>query len=175
MVASAVSASMEPWLRLDRADTADARELLGRCCGSTSWVEGMLARRPFCSRDALLATARDIWLNLDRSDWLEAFSHHPKIGDRAALRQRLAATRHLSAREQAGAESASEATFAALAEANEEYEKKFGYIFIVCATGRSADEMLGMLRARLMNDPEREIRIAADEQAEITALRLLSL
>lgn len=166
---------MEPWLRLDRADVNEARELLGRCCGSTSWVEAMLARRPFRSREALSVTARDIWLRLDRSDWLEAFSHHPKIGDRAALRQRFAATRHLSAKEQAGVDSASESTFTALAEANEEYEKKFGYIFIICATGRSADEMLGILRARLRNDPEREMRIAAEEQAKITELRLLSL
>lgn len=165
---------MEPWLRLDLADVNDARGLLGRCCGSTSWVERMLAGRPFRSREALLATARDIWFGLDRSDWLEAFTHHPKIGDRNDLRRRFASTGHLSDKEQAGLAGAREETLAALAEANRAYEERFGYIFIVCAAGRSADEMLAVLHERLQNDPETEIRIAAEEQAKITELRLLT-
>jgi 2-oxo-4-hydroxy-4-carboxy-5-ureidoimidazoline decarboxylase len=165
---------MEPPLRLDTADVNEARALLQRCCGSTSWVEAMLARRPFGTRDILLADARDVWFTLDPADWLEAFNHHPKIGDRGALRARFAATRHLSEKEQAGVDSASDDTLNALAEANAEYEKKFGYIFIVCASGKTAGEMLEMLRERLNNDPDAEIRIAAEEQAKITELRLLN-
>jgi 2-oxo-4-hydroxy-4-carboxy-5-ureidoimidazoline decarboxylase len=168
---------MEPWLRIDRAEIDEARRLLSTCCGSTRWVDRMLARRPFGTLDLLLAAARDVWFGLDRPDWLEAFSHHPKIGDRAALRERFAATHHLdlAEKEQSSVTGASEETLSALAEANADYEEKFGYIFIVCATGRSADEMLAMLRDRLRNDPEPEIRIAAQEQAKITELRLLKL
>jgi 2-oxo-4-hydroxy-4-carboxy-5-ureidoimidazoline decarboxylase len=165
---------MEPPPRLDGADADEARGMLERCCGSKAWVEGMLARRPFGTRERVLAAAREVWFSLHRSDWLEAFSHHPKIGDRGALRARFAATRHLSEKEQAGVENASEDTLDALAEANTEYEKKFGYIFIVCATGKSAGEMLRMLRVRLKNALDVEIRIAAGEQAKITELRLLN-
>jgi 2-oxo-4-hydroxy-4-carboxy-5-ureidoimidazoline decarboxylase len=166
---------MESWHRLDRASARDAGELLRTCCGSTRWVERMLARRPFGSPEGLLAAARDEWFALAPADWREAFSQHPKIGDRQTLRRRFAATRHLAEKEQAGVNAASEETLAALADGNQAYEAKFGYIFIVCAAGRSADEMLAMLRARLANDPSAEIRIAAEEQARITELRLVRL
>lgn len=135
----------------------------------------MIARRPFGSRDALLAAAREEWFALSPDDWREAFSHHPKIGDREALRARFPATRHLSEREQAGVSGASDDVLEALAEGNLAYEQKFGHIFIVCATGRSAEEMLAALRARLVNDVDTEIRLAAGEQAKITALRLEQL
>ncbi len=157
---------------LDAATIDDARRSLQACCGSPRWVERMLGRRPFGSREALVAAAREEWFALSPADWREAFAHHPKIGDRDALRARFAATRHLAAREQSGVDDATDATLQALAEANREYEERFGYIFIVCASGRSADEMLEMLRSRLHNDPGREILIAAGEQAKITALRL---
>jgi 2-oxo-4-hydroxy-4-carboxy-5-ureidoimidazoline decarboxylase len=166
---------MEPWLRLDRVEIDEARALLRTCCGSSAWVEGMLLRRPYRTREGLLAAARQVWFGLDRSHWLEAFSHHPKIGDRDALRGRFAATRHLSEKEQAGVAAAREETLDALARANEEYDAKFGYIFIVCATGRSAEEMLAMLQERLQNEPEAEIQIAAEEQAKISELRLMNL
>src|SRR5829696_7853445 len=104
MAASAVSACMEPWHRLDLAAADEARELLRRCCGAAAWVERMMGRRPFGSRAALLAAARDEWFALGRADWLEAFGHHPKIGDHESLRQRLATTAHLSEREQSGVE-----------------------------------------------------------------------
>ncbi len=132
----------------------------------------MLVRRPFGSRDALLACARAEWGALDDRDRREAFTHHPKIGDREALRQRFPSTHALSAREQAGVDGAPDAVLDALAEANRRYEERFGYIFIVCASGLSAGEMLAMLNARLDNDPGHEIQIAAGEQAKITALRL---
>ena len=166
---------MESPLTLDRVDGTEARRLLTTCCGSTRWVERMLERRPFGSRERLLESAREVWFALDRSDWLEAFSHHPKIGDRTALRQRFAATGHLSEKEQAGVNTASDETLNALAEANKQYQRTFGYIFIVCATGLNAEEMLRRLRRRLRNEPDAEIRIAAEEQAKITELRLSNL
>ena len=163
---------MESWQRLDLAAPDEARDLLRSCCGASAWVERMMARRPFASHDALMATARDEWFGLQRPDWLEAFGHHPKIGDRDSLRQRFARTAHLSEREQAGVDGASEDVLEALAAGNREYERRFGYIFIVCASGKSADGMLRLLRQRLPNPPDVEIRIAAEEQAKITALRL---
>jgi 2-oxo-4-hydroxy-4-carboxy-5-ureidoimidazoline decarboxylase len=166
---------MEPWQQLDDASEAEARQRLSRCCGSRLWVDRMIARRPFGSGDGLLQAARDVWFALDPADWLEAFSHHPKIGDRDALRARFASTRALSEREQSGVAGAREEVLAALAEGNAAYERRFGYIFIVCATGKSADEMLGLLRGRLDNDPPRELQIAAAEQAKITELRLTRL
>jgi 2-oxo-4-hydroxy-4-carboxy-5-ureidoimidazoline decarboxylase len=166
---------MEPWRRLDLAAPDEARGLLRTCCGSARWVERMTARRPFGGREALLAAARDEWFALTPADWREAFDHHPRIGDRDALRRRFAAPRRLSENEQAGVDGAPEEVLTALAEGNRAYEDRFGYIFIVCATGRSAGEMLALLRARIANDPDTEIRIAAEEQARITELRLLGI
>ena len=134
-----------------------------------------MARRPFGDDAALMSAARDEWFRLTPADWLEAFSHHPKIGGRDALRARFANTRYLSAREQQGVDGADEAVLAELADLNDVYQRRFGYIFIVCATGKSAAEMLGLLHARIPNDPAVEIGIAADEQARITALRLRAL
>jgi 2-oxo-4-hydroxy-4-carboxy-5-ureidoimidazoline decarboxylase len=166
---------MEPWERLDSASPEEARRLLTTCCGSSAWVDRMLRRCPFGSADALLAAALEAWLDLTLTDWLEAFSHHPKIGDRASLARRFAATAHLSSHEQRGVADASAETLEDLAAANRTYEEKFGYIFIVCATGKSAGEMLALLRARLLNDPATEIRVAAEEQGKITQLRLQRL
>ena len=163
---------MEPWRGFDLASLAEARTRLTRACGSTRWVERMLARRPFGSRAALLTAARDEWCRLDASDWREAFSTHPTIGDRAPLQARVAATHDLSEKEQAGVSGAAPAVLDALADGNRAYEEKFGHIFIVCATGKSAEEMLALLRVRLSHDPEIELRIAAEEQARITAIRL---
>jgi 2-oxo-4-hydroxy-4-carboxy-5-ureidoimidazoline decarboxylase len=160
---------MEPWRTSNKAD---ARQWLSSSCGSTRWVERMLARLPFASLANALTAARDEWFALTPDDWREAFQHHPKIGDREALRHRFPATHHLSEREQAGVGSASDDVLDELARLNRDYERRFGYIFIVCATGKSAEEMLGMLRERLGNDPSREIVIAAEEQARITRLRL---
>ena len=166
---------MEPWRRLDLASADEARRLLATCCGSRRWVDRMLARRPFGSRVDLLTAARDEWNVLESADWREAFAHHPKIGDRDALAARFPATHELSAREQAGIAGATAAVLDALAEGNRRYEEKFGYVFIVCATGKSANEMLALLEARLPNDEATELRIAAAEQAKITELRLQKL
>ena len=132
----------------------------------------MLGRRPFAGQDAALAAARDEWFRLSPDDWRDAFSHHPKIGDGESLRARFPLTHQLSAHEQSGVAGAGNALLDAPADRNGRYQQKFGYIFIVCATGKPADEMLALLEARLQNDPEAEIRIAAEEQARITAIRL---
>jgi 2-oxo-4-hydroxy-4-carboxy-5-ureidoimidazoline decarboxylase len=166
---------MEPWVRLDEASAGEARELLRTCCGAARWADAMLARRPFRDRQTLVAAARDVWFALDADDWLEAFRQHPKIGDRESLRRRFGTSGDLSEHEQGGVNGASERVLAALAEGNRQYEAKFGFIFIVCATGRTADEMLALLRERLPNDYHTELRNAADEQARITELRLLGL
>jgi 2-oxo-4-hydroxy-4-carboxy-5-ureidoimidazoline decarboxylase len=146
--------------------------MLRRACGSTRWVAAMLARRPFGSEAALLSAARQAWFALDEADWLEAFSHHPKIGDRAALAARFPATHDLSAKEQSGVAAGNARVLDELAVANDEYLARFGFIFIVCATGKTAGEMLALLRARLPNDRATELQNAAAEQAKITALRL---
>jgi 2-oxo-4-hydroxy-4-carboxy-5-ureidoimidazoline decarboxylase len=166
---------MEPPPRIDDASPDVARALLQACCGSTRWVERMVALRPFGATDILLSAARREWFTLTPEDWKEAFTHHPKIGDRETLRARFPATHHLSEREQAGMAAASDRIIEALAQGNAAYERRFGYIFVVCATGKSAEEMLELLTARLQNDPGSEVRIAAEEQAKITELRLKQL
>lgn len=166
---------MDSWRRLDEAPADEARRLLTACCGSSRWVDRMMRRRPYGSREALDEVARDEWLALGPDDWREAFAHHPQIGDREALRTRFAATRRLSEREQSGVADASDAVLDALAAGNRAYEDRFGFIFIICATGKSAGEMLARLRERLANDPAQELLIAAGEQAKITALRLAAL
>ena len=163
---------MERWQEIDKAAPADALATLAACCGSSRWVGRMLARRPFGSREALLEAARDDWWALSPDDWLEAFSHHPRIGDRASLAARFPATHHLSAREQAAVGDVTADVLTALEDANQAYVDRFGFIFIVCATGKTANEMLELLRARLPNERDTELRIAAEEQAKITELRL---
>lgn len=146
--------------------------MLLRACGSTRWVDRMMARRPFGNDAKLLFAARNEWFGLTEADWLEAFSHHPKIGDRAALAERFPETHDLSAKEQSAVSGADGKILAALAEANDAYQERFGFVFIVCATGKTAEEMLQLLRERLPNDRAAELRVAAEEQAKITALRL---
>ena len=158
--------------QLNHLPTQDAWAAFERCCGASAWVEHMCAQRPFRSTDALNAAAESGFALLGPDDWREAFAHHPRIGDVAALRERFASTAGWAGEEQRGASTASDATLAALAEGNRAYEERFGYIFIVCATGRTAAEMLALLRQRLPNDPERELEIAAGEQARITHLRI---
>lgn len=163
---------------LDAMDEAQARAALTRCCGASRWVEGMLARRPFGDDATLHRAADEVWATMSRQDILEAFSHHPRIGaDIEALRAKFAGKGDLqwSSGEQAGVSEADEATLEGLRDGNVAYEERFGFLFIVCATGKSADEMLALLRARLANDPEDELRIAAAEQAKITHLRLEKL
>jgi 2-oxo-4-hydroxy-4-carboxy-5-ureidoimidazoline decarboxylase len=163
---------MDTWQTIDRLSRAEATLRLRAACGASRWVDRMLDLRPFGSREALLSTARNVWFDLTEDDWREAFAHHPQIGDRESLARRFPETHHLSEHEQSGIGGAPEDVLAALSESNQQYLDRFGYIFIVCAAGLSATEMLARLRARLHNDPATEIRLAADEHAKIMERRL---
>lgn len=159
--------------RLSAVAPEAAAETLRRCCGSERWVKGMVAARPFTSRAHLFGAAESVWWHLDEADWREAFTHHPRIGaDVAALREKFAATAEWSAGEQAAVSEASEETLKDLARGNRAYEERFGFLFIVCATGQSAEQMLAALERRMPNPPANEVRIAAGEQAKITRIRL---
>ena len=158
---------------LNRLTWAEAKTELTRCCATSAWVEGMLRHRPFGSRAAVEAVADWLWWRLERSDWLEAFAGHPKIGgDVAQLRAKFQSTATWSADEQKHVKEADKTTLERLAEANRTYEARFGYIFIVCATGKTAGEMLDLLEHRLNNAPGEELLIAAEQQRQITRLRL---
>jgi len=143
-----------------------------RCCGAHHWATWINAQRPFASVDCVLRAAAEGEASLTRSDWLEAFAAHPRIGDTDNLRRKFATTAEWNHSEQAGVAGAADDVIQDLADGNRDYEDRFGYLFIVCATGKSAAEMRSILRARLSNDPETELRIAAAEQAKITRLRL---
>ena len=160
---------------LDAMPELQAASLLAECCGSSRWVSWMLARRPFGSRAAVFSAADEIWRSLDANDWREAFSHHPRIGERHNAVPQSERGGAWAAGEQSAVGRADDETRAALAAANGDYERRFGYIYIVCATGKSAGEMLALARERLRNDPEAELRIAAEEQGKITRLRLEKL
>jgi 2-oxo-4-hydroxy-4-carboxy-5-ureidoimidazoline decarboxylase len=161
---------------LNRFDDNALRGALAKCCACTAWVEGMVRSRPFPDDDAaIMQAAENNWSILQPDDWREAFAAHPKIGDIDGLRAKFANTEQWAGKEQSGVAGASEATLKRLAQLNNEYEQKFGYIFIICATGKSGDEMLAALEARLPNDPSTEIQLAAAEQLKITKLRLEKL
>lgn len=159
--------------RLNALPDPEAREALLACCGSTAWTEEMLARRPFADDADLLERAGRVWWALEPEDWREAFSRHPRIGERKVD----ASTRSgaWSRAEQAGVAEAPDQVHAALEEENRRYERLFGHVFLIRAAGRSAEEMLAELRRRLRNDPETELREAAREQLEIAKLRLRRL
>ena len=156
------------------SSTAARTELL-KCCGSTRWAATLTEHRPFASLDQLLAQADDVWWALDQGDWLEAFRSHPKIGEKKAAASVTAQSQQWSAEEQQGVARTGQETMGKLARLNRVYEEKFGFIFIVCATGKSTDEILALLETRLGNEPAAELRSAAAEQAKITDLRLRKL
>jgi 2-oxo-4-hydroxy-4-carboxy-5-ureidoimidazoline decarboxylase len=153
----------------------EAAPMLEACCGSTAWVNGMIVRRPFLTLFLLLEESEHLWWSLNPDDWREAFDHHPRIGETAAAVAQRTTARDWSASEQRGATDAEPDVKRALADGNREYERRFGHIYLVCATGKNADEMLAILRTRLNNDPATELRVAAGEQAKITRLRLLKM
>jgi len=166
----------EPEPSLNALSRAAATEALARCCGARRWVQGMLARLPFASHTAMYAAAVEIWAQLGPDDYREAFGHHPEIGSNLEeLRKKFAKTADWSRAEQSAALGASEATLLALRDGNRAYRERFGFSFIVCATGKSAEEMLALLQARLKHEPDLELAIAAAEQAKITHLRLEKL
>ena len=145
---------------------------LRSCCGSSRWVSQMLAHRPFQSRDRLRELAESLWRSLGPEDWKEAFRCHPRIGERTAARAQPGAGDRWSAEEQSGMAAADAAVRQELARVNEEYERRFGYPYVVCATGKPAGELLQIARERLGHDPAVEPGLAAEEQLKITLLRL---
>lgn len=145
------------------------------CCGSRRWAEIMELSRPFGSEEELFARADEIWGSLDNAEWLEAFAAHPKIGGRKAEGKQQRRSAEWSKGEQAAVGNAEEAVLEQLSEANGLYQDKFGFIFIICATGKSGDEVLSACRSRMENRPGKEIMVAAEEQRKITAIRLRKL
>jgi 2-oxo-4-hydroxy-4-carboxy-5-ureidoimidazoline decarboxylase len=159
----------------DHLDTDKKRALLQKCCGSSAWVNKMLEAFPANDLIDLLEDADDKWDECKPADWMEAFKQHPVIGDAQSTKEKFSSTAEWVSEEQSGINETSEDVLKALAEGNKEYLQKFGYIFIVYATGKSAKEMLALLRDRLKNTPEDEIKIAAAEQIRITKKRLEKL
>jgi 2-oxo-4-hydroxy-4-carboxy-5-ureidoimidazoline decarboxylase len=153
----------------------ELRSALTKCCGSSKWVERMMPFVPAEDMVELFEDADQQWWSCDESDWKEAFAHHPRIGDLNSLREKFASTADWAGSEQSGVNNAQEEILKALSEGNKRYQEKFGYIFIVCATGKSAEEILGLLQLRLNHDPEEEMQIAAEEQSKITKLRIEKL
>jgi len=148
---------------------------LTKCCGSTNWVAEMIRSGPYETEESLLRNAEKVWFYCFENDWLEAFEHHPKIGDTASLEEKFTTTKDWAGEEQQGVQVASREALEKLVELNKAYEEKFGFIFIVCATGKSVEEMLALLEERMKNDYEHELQIAMGEQHKITLLRLKKL
>jgi OHCU decarboxylase len=161
--------------RLNEMSDDDATASFLTCCGSPVWARQMNRLRPFISEAELLEAADRVWWSLNAEDWLEAFRAHPRIGERTAQTPQDERAAAWSAQEQSGATRAADDVAAALAEGNRAYEQRFGHIFIVSAAGKSASEMLEILRERLANERPAELPIAAGEQARITRLRLEKL
>jgi allantoicase len=157
---------------LNVMDEPELRAVLANYLAAPAWIDRMVASRPFAGPGDVFAASDTAAGSLRREDWLEAFRHHPRIGERTAERQQSAAASDWSAAEQSAVQDGAAADLAALAEGNREYERRFGHVFIVCATGRSARDMLADLRLRMRNDPAAELDAAAAEQRTITRLRL---
>lgn len=158
-------------IEFNQLEPSKKKALLTQCCGSSAWVEKMMNMPSVENLSNFFTCAEDVWYACKEEDWKEAFLHHPKIGDIDALRKKFSSDQ-FAGTEQGSVSQASEATLQHLAEGNTVYEAKFGYIFIVCATGKSAGEMLDLLTRRLQNLPHEEIKIAMEEQNKITKLRL---
>jgi 2-oxo-4-hydroxy-4-carboxy-5-ureidoimidazoline decarboxylase len=161
--------------QLNKLSFEQLKEELFKCCGSTKWAQSLADKSPFASVGDLKQQSDSIWNQCNDTDWKEAFTHHPKIGDVKLLEEKFASTKQWASGEQSGVNTATREILQSLADGNLEYENKFGYIFIVCATGKAASEMLHLLTERLKNNPDQEILIAKEEQNKITHLRLHKL
>jgi 2-oxo-4-hydroxy-4-carboxy-5-ureidoimidazoline decarboxylase len=157
---------------LNRLPTDDASHTFMQCCTSSTWVNKMVAARPFINAQEVKQAADNAWIGLSVSDYLEAFEGHPKIGDVSSLRAKYANTKELAGNEQGLVKEANDAVLEVLSQGNSDYEEKFGFIFIVCATGKSAKEMSDLLQARLPNNKAQELLNAAEEQRKIFQLRI---
>lgn len=157
---------------LNSAPERSAYDALALCCVSEAWISGMLGARPFPDHASLKRSADLVWAQLGEADFLEAFEGHPRIGDVDSLKQKYAASGTLAAREQSGVAQASDSVIERLAAGNARYEKTFGFMFIVCASGKTAQQMSELLERRLGNTREQELNNAAEEQRKILQLRL---
>jgi 2-oxo-4-hydroxy-4-carboxy-5-ureidoimidazoline decarboxylase len=164
-----MSGVLERW---NAVSAEDAVKEIQPCCGSKAWAGEMAARRPFPDVTTLLAASDETWSNLSAEHWMEAFRSHPRIGESRAVQSAPTQSATWSTQEQKNVGAADDAVKAALAEANREYEQRFRHIFIVCATGKSAPEILEILRSRLHNDDAAELQEAAEQQRQITRIRL---
>ena len=158
--------------RWNLLSTDDAISMILPCCGSRAWARDVVGRRPLADEDALLAASNETWRSLEPSDWMEAFQSHPRIGESRAPQSPPAQSVTWSAQEQQQVSDADAAVKAALADANRQYDQRFNRTFIVCATGKSAQEILGILLRRLNNNTETELQEAAEQQRQITEIRL---
>ena len=167
--------SAETLERLNRLSRTQFSKLLLDCCGSRNWAAQMTDGRPYPTEAALYADAERVWSSLSQKDWLEAFHRHPPIGGKRAGAKQSSAASRWSAKEQSAAQKASPEVLSALAAANRAYAEKFGFVFLICATGKTSEEILQSLQQRMSNDLETEIRIAVEEQSKIMRLRLEKL
>lgn len=164
-----MNAVLERW---NRHDAFTAESEIMPCCGSRAWAQELASLRPFGDPESLLAVSDQVWSQLDIADWDEAFASHPRIGERKAPVTASAQSAQWSSREQSRAATANDDIQEGLKRANAAYEARFGRIYIVCATGKSAEEMLAILEKRLKNDDTAELREAVEQQRQITQLRL---
>lgn len=155
----------------NRAAEKEALEAMMSCCGARRWAEAMTALRPMESIAALSKAADRVWSTMQEADWLEAFARHPRIGQRNAAHTTMQSAQW-SRQEQAGSALATEKVLTELTELNALYEERFGFTYIVCATGKTADEMLLILKTRVNSDRDSELHEAAEQQRQIMQLRL---
>jgi len=160
---------------LNQLPDKQAELAFSQCCTSMQWIKKMIAAKPFKNHKQLGEVANTIWSTLSENDYLQAFNGHPKIGDVNSLKEKFANTKALASGEQSSVSEATKSLLSKLAEANKIYLDKFGFIFIVCATGKSAEEMLELLQQRLVNDRQTELKNAAEEQRKIFQIRLNKL
>ena len=159
-------------MHLNTMDISCAKDWFMQTCTASAWCELMTLSRPYASLDQVIETGSEHWQKMRTSDFIEAFEGHPMIGDIDALREKYAATKAIAGNEQAGTASASDDILQTLQQANKAYLKKHGFIFIICASGLSANTMLNVLQIRLQNTSDEEMKIAAQEQLKITLLRI---
>jgi 2-oxo-4-hydroxy-4-carboxy-5-ureidoimidazoline decarboxylase len=162
----------EALARWNQLSIAEAESEIVACCGSRAWAREMARRRPLADETEMLTAADAIWGALNEADWTEAFRSHPRIGESSAEQPVHAQAAAWSAQEQRSVSTENDDTVTALAEGNREYERRFGWIFVVCATGKSGAEILKILRQRLHNDAPTELIEAAEQQRQITQIRL---
>ncbi|HEY9717576.1 MAG TPA: 2-oxo-4-hydroxy-4-carboxy-5-ureidoimidazoline decarboxylase [Trichormus sp.] len=160
---------------INELDQEVAYGVLLKCCGSETWARAMAQSRPFTGADDVAQRAAEAFEKMNHADWMQAFGAHPRIGDMASLRKKYENTAEWANAEQSGVKGTGDAILRGLAQGNDDYEKKYGHLFIVCATGKSAGEMLDILKERLKNDTKTEFANAAEEQKKITLLRLEKL